>query len=87
MKPPDPAATDRIELSEQLERIRRLVIPEDINTLLAEHNFLKLAQRMSEIARAANTCSGICFTFFISEKSIEQKPKIHTESQERSQNQ
>jgi hypothetical protein len=52
-------------LADSIQRMRELVKDEELNILMQGREYMKLAERMAEMSRLANICSGVYFTLFI----------------------
>lgn len=58
-------------LSDCLEKIRVLVNDKDVNNFIQDKKFLELAQKMAETSRNANTCAGVFFDMYMSNRPKE----------------
>ena len=57
-------------LSDSLDKIRQLANDTSINVGIQEKQYLPLAERMAEISRNANTCSGIFFSMHMASRPV-----------------
>lgn len=66
-------------LSDQLAELQKLVNDKDINNLMQDKEYMKLAERMAHVNRAANICSGIYFSMWMAQQNTEAKDGLQVQ--------